>query len=96
MENQIKALENHADLLKALGHPVSLCIIQGLIRTGGCHVSHMIECLGLPQSTISQHLQTLKHAGIIEGTRQGLSITYRVIHPMVPSLIELIYQQEEI
>ena len=96
MENQIKALENQADLLKALGHPVRLCIIQGLIRTGGCHVSHMIECLGLPQSTISQHLQTLKHAGIIEGTRQGLSITYRVIHPMVPSLIELIYQQGEI
>lgn len=96
MENEIKALENQAELLKALGHPVRLCIVKGLIRTGGCHVSHMIECLGLPQSTISQHLQTLKHAGIIQGTREGLSITYTVIHPMVPSLINLFYSQEEL
>lgn len=95
MENEIKALEKQADLLKAMSHPVRLCILKGLVRTGGCHVSHMIECLGLPQSTISQHLQTLKHAGVIEGTRQGLSITYKVIHPMVPSLLELFNQQED-
>ncbi len=96
MENEIKSLEEQARLLKAMAHPVRLCILTGLVRTGGCHVTHMTECLGLPQSTISQHLQTLRHAGIIEGERQGLSITYKVIHPMVPILLESLNFKEEI
>ncbi len=96
MENQIKDLELQANLLKAMAHPVRLCILTGLVRTGGCHVSHMTECLGLPQSTISQHLQTLRHAGLIEGERQGLSITYRVINPLVPILLNTLNFKEEL
>ncbi len=95
MENEIKDLEMQANLLKAMAHPVRLCILKGLVRTGGCHVTHMTECLGLPQSTISQHLQTLRHAGLIEGERQGLSITYRVTNPLVPILLDTLNFKEE-
>jgi len=60
------------DILKALAHPTRLCIVKNLLEQKQCNVSHMQNCLKLPQSTVSQHLQKLWYAGIIEGQRHGL------------------------
>lgn len=75
----IKPLEKKAEILKALGHPARLCIVKGLLDNDGCNVSYMQNCIGLPQSTVSQHISRLKAAGIIEGVRSGLEITYKVV-----------------
>ncbi len=76
-----KAEQFHAsaETLKALAHPVRLCIVQGLLATGGCNVTHMQQCLALPQSTVSQQLAKLRTSGIIRGERRGLEICYRVV-----------------
>ena len=79
-----------SELLKALAHPVRLCIVRGLIENGGCNVGHMQECLAAPQSTISQHLQKLRAAGIVAGTRNGLEVNYRVCDPRVVELVRLL------
>jgi ArsR family transcriptional regulator len=50
----------------------------------------MQACLELPQSTVSQHLQKLRTAGIIEGKRNGLEISYEVIDPRVIKIMETI------
>jgi len=49
-----------SELLKALAHPIRLCIAKGLIEKES-NVTSIQECLGLPQSTISQHLFNLKN-----------------------------------
>ncbi|GKU27077.1 ArsR/SmtB family transcription factor [Clostridium folliculivorans] len=90
MEMNYKELEEIAELLKIIAHPVRLCIIKGLIESGGCNVSHMQECLELPQSTVSQHLQKLRSFGIIEGDKNGLEITYRVSNDKVSKLVKAI------
>ena len=59
MEMNYKELEEMAELLKVLAHPVRLCIAKGLIENGRCNVSHMQTCLDIPQSTVSQHIQTV-------------------------------------
>lgn len=79
-EKQRKILEAKAEILKALAHPVRLCIVRNLLETGGCNVTKMQSCLSMPQSTISQHLSKLKASGIIEGRRSGTEITYCVIN----------------
>ena len=84
-----------ADVLKALAHPVRLCIVRGLIEKGGCNVCHMQECLGMPQSTTSQHLQKLRSAGIISGQRKGLEVTYQVCDQRVVELIKLIFPEQK-
>lgn len=94
MNADYKALEEIAELLKVLGHPVRLCIVRGLIEKGCCNVSFMQSCLDVPQSTISQHLQKLKAAGIIEGERKGLEINYRVIDDRVISIIDVLLAKE--
>ncbi len=84
-----------AEILKTLGHPVRLCIVNGLLHKNGCNVSHMQNCLNIPQSTVSQHLSKLKSAGIIEGQRKGLEITYRVISEETIKIINTLFDDEE-
>lgn len=76
----IKKYTEMADLLKVLGHPARLCIVNGLLNKEGCNVSYMQNCLNIPQSTVSQHISKLKAAKIIAGERNGLEIKYRVIN----------------
>ncbi|HPJ71838.1 MAG TPA: metalloregulator ArsR/SmtB family transcription factor, partial [bacterium] len=47
------------ELLKALGHPVRLKIVDGLM-SHSCNVGEIVDGLGLPQSTVSQHLAVLR------------------------------------
>jgi ArsR family transcriptional regulator len=80
-----------ADILKVLGHPTRLCIVNGLIKNKGCNVSFMQSCLNIPQSTVSQHLSKLKSAGIIEGDRKGLEITYKVVNKKVIEIVTSLF-----
>jgi len=56
---KIEDYEKKAELLKALAHPIRLCIVKGLL-VQKCNVKHMQDCLGASQSVISQHLSKLK------------------------------------
>jgi ArsR family transcriptional regulator len=66
-----------AEICKALGHPIRFCIVEGLL-SGERNVSEMVQCTDVPQPTVSQHLNILKAAGIIECHRDGNKVVYRV------------------
>jgi len=87
---EIKELTKKAEILKAIAHPVRLCIVKNLIDINSCNVSTMQNCLDMPQSTVSQHLAKLKSAGIIEGERHGVEIIYKVVNEEVRKVIEVI------
>ncbi|MDF2843915.1 MAG: transcriptional regulator [Herbinix sp.] len=91
MEHMEQKYNETAELLKVLAHPVRLCIVNGLLGKGECNVTYMQNCLGAPQSTISQHLQKLRMAGIIEGRRNGLEINYAVCSDKVEALMKLLF-----
>jgi ArsR family transcriptional regulator len=95
MDNNLDQLERPAEIMRVLGHPVRLCIARGLIREDGCNVSFMQECLDIPQSTISQHIRSLKAAGIIEGERKGTEITYRVVSETARDIIKILDLEEK-
>jgi Predicted transcriptional regulators len=95
MEKDFNKYNETAELLKVLAHPVRICIVRGLLENGECNVSHMQNCLNAPQSTISQHLQKLRAAGIIEGRRNGLEIYYSVCNEKVANLIKVILSEEK-
>ena len=65
-----------ATMMKALGHPARIAIIQHLIKSRACICGDLVEELGLAQATISQHLKELKNAGLIRGTIDGASVCY--------------------
>lgn len=94
MENNYKKYNEVSELLKVLAHPVRLCIVKGLLKKGRCNVTYMQDCLDMPQSTVSQHLQKLRAAGIIEGERNGLEINYRVCDERIEKLIKVLLDEE--
>lgn len=90
-----EVLEQKAELLKALAHPVRLCILQGLAKQGACCPSEIQACLNIPQSTLSQHLGRLRQAGIVRGTRHGLEIHYELIDSEVIALLDILLADKE-
>jgi DNA-binding transcriptional ArsR family regulator len=84
--------ENHklkAEILKAMGHPIRFCIVDGLL-SGERNVAAMVHCTGVPQPTVSQHLQILRAAGIIEGKRDGNQMLYTVCSKEAKKIVEAI------
>ena len=89
MVNSSKFIQK-SELLKALAHPIRLCIVKGLMEKES-NVTNIQECLDLPQSTVSQHLFKLKAAGIIKGERNGLEISYQVINEEARKIIKILF-----
>lgn len=65
-----------ASLLKVLGHPARIAILQYIIDQKSCICNDLVDELGLAQATISQHLKELKNIGIIQGSIEGKSVCY--------------------
>lgn len=65
-----------AIVLKALGHPARIAIMNYLAKMNECICGDLVNELPLAQPTISQHLKELKNAGLIQGTIEGTSICY--------------------
>lgn len=61
---------------KALGHPVRIAILQLLNSQSCCFHGDMAEELPIAKSTLSQHLNELKDAGLIQGTITPPTVKY--------------------
>lgn len=94
-ENEIRQLEEAAELLKLLSHPARLCIVKRLLQMESCNVSFMQSCMGLPQSTVSTHLQKLRSAGIVAAKRKGLEVSYALNNEKVKQIIPLLLADRE-
>ncbi|MCR9170983.1 MAG: metalloregulator ArsR/SmtB family transcription factor [bacterium] len=65
-----------AKMLKVLGHPARIAIVQALIKAESCVCGELVTEIELAQSTVSQHLKELKSVGLIKGTIEGTSVCY--------------------
>jgi DNA-binding transcriptional ArsR family regulator len=65
-----------AALAKALSHPARIAILKELARRNTCICGEIVKVLPLAQSTVSQHLKELQHAGLISGTVKGAKSCY--------------------
>jgi DNA-binding transcriptional ArsR family regulator len=66
-----------ADLLRALGAPVRLALIELLTPAPRC-VHELVVALGVAQPLVSQHLKTLRAAGLVTTERRGREVLYRL------------------
>ena len=63
------------DLLKVLAHPMRLRLLA-LLRDGELCVCQIVDVLGVPTSTISEHLAALRKAGLLVERRDGRWVHY--------------------
>ena len=75
--NEFSAKENKiARYAKALAHPARVAILKLLAEKATCQCGDIVDELPLSQSTVSQHLQELKEAGLIKGEIEGVRVCY--------------------
>jgi len=75
-----------ADILKALGHPLRLHIVE-LLAAGESCVGPLQEETGATQSAVSQHMSILRHAGVVDVRRDGTRRMYTLANPHLVSLL---------
>ena len=76
-----KEQEQAARFAKAMGHPVRIAILQLLDSQTCCFHGDMAEELPIAKSTLSQHLNELKDAGLIQGDITPPTVKYCINRP---------------
>jgi ArsR family transcriptional regulator len=71
-----------AAVLKALGHPARLFMVEALARQERC-VNELTQVVGLDVSTVSKHLLVLKNVGIVSDDKRGKQVFYTLRVPCV-------------
>ncbi|GAA1473787.1 metalloregulator ArsR/SmtB family transcription factor [Corynebacterium felinum] len=79
-------LANVAEFFKALDSPIRLQIIH-ILSTREHYVYEIVEKLNSSQPLISQHLRVLRETKIVDCTRSGRLITYKLACPGVLGII---------
>lgn len=67
-----------ADVIKIIGHPQRLRILEHLDLHDECMVTEIVEAVDGQQGAISQHLNKMRRAGIIDCRRHGKKVYYRI------------------
>jgi DNA-binding transcriptional ArsR family regulator len=64
-------------VMRSLADPTRRAIFERIIRSGTISVSDLASGSGVTQSAVSQHLRSLKMAGLIAAQSQGRNVFYR-------------------
>ncbi|SRR6266536_2803794 len=89
MPNTLQSFK--AELFKALAHPARIRILE-LLRSGERTVSELQTLLEMESSTVSQQLALLRARDIVTGRKQGTSVYYRVVDPLIFDLLNVARQ----
>lgn len=77
-----------ADFAKALSHPARIAILKELAEKNTCICGEIVNVIPLAQSTVSQHLNELKKAGLIYGEIDGPKSCYCINKTVLDDLSE--------
>jgi DNA-binding transcriptional ArsR family regulator len=84
------AIQQAAAMLKCIGHPIRLQIIDLLDRQGELTVTAIYETLGIEQAVASQHLNLMRDKGVLASRRDGVNVYYRIDDARVTQVIDCI------
>lgn len=86
----MELLERMAGALKILAHVHRLKLVEILQREGEAPVHVLMERIGLPQATISQHLNQMRRAGLVRALRRGKEVWYSIADPSALTILDCI------
>jgi len=82
MSSQRTAIQDAAEVFKALGHPARLRMVRELSDGEKC-VCDLVAAAGLGWSTVSRHLSILRAAGVVMDEKRGKQVIYQLALPCV-------------
>ena len=86
-----EALQGAASMLKVLGHPIRISIIELLENSPRLSVTEIFKALKIGQAIASHHLNTLKNKRILSSERVGKNTYYSVSHSSLIDIVKNIH-----
>ena len=77
-----------SEVLRALGHPIRIAIIELLESNDELTVSDIFTKLGIEQAIASQHLAIMKNKGILSCRRDGKNVWYSLKLKQLEHIVE--------
>ncbi|MDX1646848.1 MAG: metalloregulator ArsR/SmtB family transcription factor [Longimicrobiales bacterium] len=71
-------LDDTANILRCLGHPLRLRVLDLLEKKGECTVTEIQTALDVEQAVASQHLTTMWDKGILDRRKEGVYVHYSI------------------
>ena len=87
-------LEQRAEQLSALGHPVRLQILRFVVQAGtpGAAAGEIQSHVELPASTLSHHLKRLVDAGLMSSRSEGTFHYYAADYVSLRGLTDYVWE----
>lgn len=82
----------HAELFRALGHPVRLRVLELLRARPEMSVRDLQTALQIESGAASQHLAAMRRQRLLTTRRQGTSVLYKVRDPRTFQMLEIASQ----
>ena len=82
----VKSAERYAQMLKAVGHPIRLRIVD-ILSHGERSVGEMEDLCQAKQAIISQQLKTLRLTGLVAFERRNGRTYYRLLETNLKELL---------
>jgi ArsR family transcriptional regulator len=79
-----------AALLRAISHEARLLVLCELVN-GERSAGELVECSGLSQSALSQHLAKLREEGLVATRREAQVIHYRIADQRAQRLLRVLH-----
>lgn len=80
-------LGHRVTILKAVAHPVRLCIIDAL-AAGPKHVNALADDLEVPQAIVSQQLRILRMSKVVDVERKNGLAVYHLVEVHLRELLK--------
>ena len=79
-----------AALLRAISHEARLLVLCELVN-GERSAGELVECSGLSQSALSQHLAKLREEGLVATRREAQVIHYRIADERAQRVLRVLH-----
>ena len=88
-------IAKYADMFSAIGAEPRLCIMQLLLSAHpqGMVVNEIQAEMGIPNSTLSHHLDKLRNEGLIHVQRESTFLRYRANTDALRELLQFLYSE---
>jgi ArsR family transcriptional regulator len=93
--SQASQVARYADMFSAMGTEARLRIMQLLLAAhpGGLVVTEIQKELDMPNSTLSHHLDKLKHEGLIQMRRESTFLRYTANTEALREILQFLYAE---
>lgn len=80
----------HAEMCKVLTDPKRLMLLDAL-RSGDRSVGELADEIGVTLPNASQHLTVMRSAGLVDSSRAGRTVVYRLAEPSIVAACDAIH-----